>query len=182
MYPPRTVSPARTRRRKHMLSREEHEILTRVGLGKPLGEVLRRYWQPVGLSELVTSKLQRMKVLGEELLLYRGASGKAVATQLRCAHRASRSITAASRAIVSVAPITAGSMTRTANASSSRRSPKAAVSRRKSGSQPIRRRRSAVSSSPIWAQARRRCCRPTISSTRPMASKACRCATSTPIG
>ncbi|HEX3973130.1 MAG TPA: Rieske 2Fe-2S domain-containing protein, partial [Stellaceae bacterium] len=70
-----------------MLSREEHEILTRVGPSTPLGEVLRRYWQPVGLSELVTSKPQRMKVLGEELLLYRGASGKAVATQLRCAHR-----------------------------------------------------------------------------------------------
>jgi 5,5'-dehydrodivanillate O-demethylase len=70
-----------------MLSREEHEMLTRVGSGTPLGEVLRRFWQPVGLSELVTSKPQRMKVLGEELLLYRGQSGKAVATQLRCAHR-----------------------------------------------------------------------------------------------
>ena len=70
-----------------MLSREEHETLTRVGPGTALGEVLRRYWQPLGLSELVTSKPQRMKVLGEELMLYRGASGKAVATQLRCAHR-----------------------------------------------------------------------------------------------
>jgi hypothetical protein len=44
-----------------MLSREEHEILTRVGPGTALGEVLRRYWQPVGPSELVTSKPQRMK-------------------------------------------------------------------------------------------------------------------------
>ena len=70
-----------------MLARDEHEILTRVGSGTPLGEVLRRFWQPVGLSELVTSKPQRMKVLGEELLLYRGASGKVVLTQLRCAHR-----------------------------------------------------------------------------------------------
>jgi 5,5'-dehydrodivanillate O-demethylase len=70
-----------------MLSREEHELLTRVGPGTPLGEVLRRYWQPVGLSELVTSKPQRMKTLGEEFLLYRGASGKVAVTQLRCAHR-----------------------------------------------------------------------------------------------
>ncbi|HLI21683.1 MAG TPA: Rieske 2Fe-2S domain-containing protein, partial [Stellaceae bacterium] len=70
-----------------MLTREEHEMLTRVGAGTPLGEVLRRYWQPVGLSEQVTSKPQRMKTLGEELLLYRGASGKVVVTQLRCAHR-----------------------------------------------------------------------------------------------
>lgn len=70
-----------------MLSREEHELLTRVGPGTALGELLRRYWQPVGLSELITSKPQRMKTLGEELLLYRGASGKVAVTQLRCAHR-----------------------------------------------------------------------------------------------
>ncbi|HEY3917177.1 MAG TPA: Rieske 2Fe-2S domain-containing protein [Stellaceae bacterium] len=70
-----------------MLSCEEHELLTRVGPGTSLGELLRRYWQPVGLSELVTSKPQRMKTLGEELLLYRGASGKVAVTQLRCAHR-----------------------------------------------------------------------------------------------
>jgi len=70
-----------------MLSPEEHELLTRVGPGTPLGEVLRRYWQPVGLSELVTSKPQRMKTLGEELVLYRGSSGKVAVMQLRCAHR-----------------------------------------------------------------------------------------------
>jgi 5,5'-dehydrodivanillate O-demethylase len=52
-----------------------------------MGEVLRRYWHPVGCSEFVTTKPQRVKVLGEELVLYRGASGRPALMQLRCAHR-----------------------------------------------------------------------------------------------
>ena len=70
-----------------MLSQQDNELFTRFGAGTPMGELLRRYWNPVGCSELVTSKPQRMKILGEELLLYRGASGKPVVMQLRCAHR-----------------------------------------------------------------------------------------------
>jgi 5,5'-dehydrodivanillate O-demethylase len=52
-----------------------------------MGNLWRRYWNPVGCSALVTSKPQRVTVLGEELVLYRGASGKPVLMQLRCAHR-----------------------------------------------------------------------------------------------
>ena len=70
-----------------MLSPEENRLFTSVGPGTPMGEMLRRYWQPVGCTELVTSKPQRIKTLSEELLLYRGASGKTTLTQLRCAHR-----------------------------------------------------------------------------------------------
>ena len=70
-----------------MLSQEENELFTRVGPGTPMGELLRRYWHPVGVSQDVTTKPQRLKVLGEELMLYRGASGKVTLMQLRCAHR-----------------------------------------------------------------------------------------------
>jgi phenylpropionate dioxygenase-like ring-hydroxylating dioxygenase large terminal subunit len=49
--------------------------------------VLRRYWHPVGCSEWVTTKPQRIKMLGEELMLYRGQSGRPALMQLRCAHR-----------------------------------------------------------------------------------------------
>lgn len=70
-----------------MLSHEDNALFTRFGPGTPMGDLLRRYWNPVGCSELVTSKPQRIAILGEELVLYRGASGKAVAMQLRCAHR-----------------------------------------------------------------------------------------------
>ena len=70
-----------------MLSADENKLFTSVGPGTPMGELLRRYWHPVGCTELITSKPTRTKVLGEELMLYRGANGKAVLMQLRCAHR-----------------------------------------------------------------------------------------------
>ena len=70
-----------------MLSREENSLFTTIGPGTPMGEMLRRYWHPVGCSELVTAKPGRVKVLGEELVLYRGASGQTALMQLRCAHR-----------------------------------------------------------------------------------------------
>jgi 5,5'-dehydrodivanillate O-demethylase oxygenase subunit len=70
-----------------MLSREENERFTRIGPGTPMGDLLRRYWHPVGCTETVTRKPQRVKVLGEELVLYRGASGQPALMQLRCAHR-----------------------------------------------------------------------------------------------
>jgi 5,5'-dehydrodivanillate O-demethylase len=70
-----------------MLSQEENELFTRIGPGTKMGEVLRRYWHPVGLAEHITKKPKRIKVLGEELVLYRGDSGTSVLMQLRCAHR-----------------------------------------------------------------------------------------------
>ncbi len=70
-----------------MLSAEDNKLYTQVGPGTPMGELLRRYWQPVGMTGHVTSKPQRIKILGEELLLYRGESGQTALTQLRCAHR-----------------------------------------------------------------------------------------------
>ncbi len=70
-----------------MLTQEENERFARVGPGTPMGNLLRRYWNPVGCSALVTTKPKRVKVLGEELVLYRGESGKVVLSQLRCAHR-----------------------------------------------------------------------------------------------
>lgn len=70
-----------------MLSKEESERLTRVGPGTPMGELLRRYWWPVGCSELLTTKPRRLKLLGEELVLYRGEDGRPSLIELRCAHR-----------------------------------------------------------------------------------------------
>lgn len=70
-----------------MLSQDENRLLTRVGPGTPMGAMLRRYWHPVGCSELITTKPRPTKVLGEELVLYRGASGRPVLMERRCAHR-----------------------------------------------------------------------------------------------
>ena len=70
-----------------MLTKEQNELLARTGPNTPMGAVLRRYWHPVGCSEFVTAKPHRVKALGEELLLFRGANGAVSLTQLRCAHR-----------------------------------------------------------------------------------------------
>jgi 5,5'-dehydrodivanillate O-demethylase oxygenase subunit len=70
-----------------MLSQEEQDRLTHVGPGTPMGNLLRRYWWPIGFTEQTTTKPQRVKLLGEELVLYRGEDGQPGLMELRCAHR-----------------------------------------------------------------------------------------------
>ena len=51
-----------------MLSRADNEFLTRSGKDTPMGELLRRYWQPVGgASELDRSPIKAIRILGENL-------------------------------------------------------------------------------------------------------------------
>ena len=47
-----------------MLSEDENRLLTGVGPGTPMGEVLRRYWHPVAFSELMTAAPRAVKLLG----------------------------------------------------------------------------------------------------------------------
>ena len=72
-----------------MLSNEENEMLTRVGPGTPAGEMLRRYWWPVGFSEEVKSKGTPVKVrlLGEDFVLFRDGGGELGLLELHCSHR-----------------------------------------------------------------------------------------------
>jgi len=71
-----------------MLSREENEFLTRTGPGTPCGELIRRYWQPVALSEELEGEAPlKVKVLGEELVLFRDDQGRVGLLGLHCAHR-----------------------------------------------------------------------------------------------
>jgi 5,5'-dehydrodivanillate O-demethylase len=71
-----------------MLSRKENERLTRVGPGTPAGELLRRYWQPVCVAaELEENPIKRIRILGEDLVLYRGEDGHYGLVAERCPHR-----------------------------------------------------------------------------------------------
>src|SRR5436309_8204914 len=71
-----------------MLSQEENELLTRVGPGTPMGELLRRYWYPVAAtSELIERPTKGVKILGEELVLYRDKQGRPGLIGSQCAHR-----------------------------------------------------------------------------------------------
>jgi 5,5'-dehydrodivanillate O-demethylase oxygenase subunit len=72
-----------------MLSKEENARLTRVGPGTPGGELLRRYWQPICVaSELTAEKpKKRVKIMGEELVVFRDEQGTYGCVAEHCAHR-----------------------------------------------------------------------------------------------
>src|SRR4051812_3956644 len=73
-----------------MLSREENELITRVGPGTPVGELMRQYWLPAMLSSELPSPDSdpvRVLLLGEKLLAYRDTSGRVGLLQHNCPHR-----------------------------------------------------------------------------------------------
>jgi len=72
-----------------MLTREENEILTRVGPGTPAGELLRRYWHALAVAgELTEEKpIKAVKVLGEELAVFRDKGGRYGLVGEHCPHR-----------------------------------------------------------------------------------------------
>lgn len=71
-----------------MLTVEQNERLTRVGPGTPLGNLMRHYWQPIAVSSMLDDNpVRRVKILGEELVLFRDNSGVLGLVQPRCAHR-----------------------------------------------------------------------------------------------
>ena len=71
-----------------MLSEELNERLTRVGPGTPGGELLRRYWWPVAASaEIASRPAKKVRLLGEDLVLFRDRSGQLGLIAERCPHR-----------------------------------------------------------------------------------------------
>jgi 5,5'-dehydrodivanillate O-demethylase len=70
-----------------VLTKEENELLTRVGPGTPGGEMLRRYWWPVVFSDHLTTKPRKVQLLDEEFVLFRDGSGQVGMLELGCAHR-----------------------------------------------------------------------------------------------
>ena len=71
-----------------MLSQQENGLLTQVGPGTPMGELLRRYWHPVAASaQLVENPVRKVRILAEDLVLYRDRGGKLGLIGDKCAHR-----------------------------------------------------------------------------------------------
>ena len=65
----------------------EDTELTHVGPGTPCGEYLRRYWQPICFSDDLGDLPQRIRILGEELVVFRDRSGSVGLLELHCPHR-----------------------------------------------------------------------------------------------
>ena len=72
-----------------MLTREDNELVTRVGPGTPMGKLMRRYWMPA----LLSSELERdgapvrVRLLGERLIAFRDTEGRIGLIEEFCAHR-----------------------------------------------------------------------------------------------
>ncbi len=58
-----------------------------MGAGTPCGEFLRRYWHAVGITAGASDRPRQIRVLGEDLILFRDRSGKPGLVYPRCAHR-----------------------------------------------------------------------------------------------
>lgn len=70
-----------------MLTKEENALLTSVGPGTSAGEFMRRYWHPVGLSADLGNQPQLVRLLGEDLVLFRTPDGEVGLVEARCPHR-----------------------------------------------------------------------------------------------
>ncbi len=71
-----------------MLTKEENALLTQTGRGTPMGDLLRRYWQPVAAaSEMKDKWTKRVRIMGEDLVLFRDRTGKLGLIEEACPHR-----------------------------------------------------------------------------------------------
>ncbi|HWL04263.1 MAG TPA: aromatic ring-hydroxylating dioxygenase subunit alpha [Xanthobacteraceae bacterium] len=71
-----------------MTTAAENELLTRVGPGTRMGALLRRYWQPVAaVDEMKGVWTKRVRILGEDLVLYRSRSDEYGLIGEFCPHR-----------------------------------------------------------------------------------------------
>ena len=71
-----------------MLSVKDNEAITQVGPGTPMGELMRRYWHPIAATgELDAHATKAVRLLGEDLVLYKDRSGTYGLIERLCAHR-----------------------------------------------------------------------------------------------
>ena len=61
--------------------------LVMVGRRTPMGELLRRYWHPIGLCRDATDTPKSLRALGEDLILFRDGNSRAGLLHARCCHR-----------------------------------------------------------------------------------------------
>ena len=73
-----------------MLTAEENERLTQVSAGTPMGELMRRYWHPVAAAAELDDnpfRTRPVRILGEDLVLFRDRSGHYGLIERYCSHR-----------------------------------------------------------------------------------------------
>jgi phthalate 4,5-dioxygenase oxygenase subunit len=78
------------------MNTEQNELLTRITPGTPCGKLLRQYWQPAALVDEFNPALdprmeirpvKALKLFGQDLVLFKDASGAWGLLDRDCAHR-----------------------------------------------------------------------------------------------
>lgn len=71
-----------------MESAKQNKLLTEVGKGTPMGNLMRRYWQPIGaLVDMDNKWTRRIRLLGEDLVLFKDRQGRLGLIAEQCPHR-----------------------------------------------------------------------------------------------
>jgi len=72
-----------------MITHEQNELMTRGGPGTPAGRLLRTYWQPAALADELEGPrpVKAVRLLGEDLVLFRNMQGEYTLIQRHCPHR-----------------------------------------------------------------------------------------------
>ncbi|MQG75706.1 MAG: Rieske 2Fe-2S domain-containing protein [SAR202 cluster bacterium] len=73
-----------------MLTVEDNKMLTQTGPGTPMGELFRRFWLPVMLSEEIPAAdgpPKRLRIMSEDLIAFRDSNGEVGILDAYCPHR-----------------------------------------------------------------------------------------------
>jgi phthalate 4,5-dioxygenase len=73
-----------------MLSKEDNELVTNTEPGTPMGDLFRRFWLPVALSEELPGPdciPVKVKILNEDLIAFRDTNGRVGLVDAFCPHR-----------------------------------------------------------------------------------------------
>ena len=73
-----------------MLSKEDNELLCRVGPGTPVGELMRQYWLPAVMSSELPEpdgRPMRVRILSEDMVAFRDSDGSVGMLRQNCPHR-----------------------------------------------------------------------------------------------
>src|SRR5260370_14955771 len=72
-----------------MMSQEANDLITRSGPKDPCGKLMRMYWQPAALVDELQGQrpVKAIKLLGENLVLFRDEEDRYGLIERHCAHR-----------------------------------------------------------------------------------------------
>ena len=73
-----------------MLTKEDNDLICRIGPGTPMGNVFRRYWHPVCLAEQLPHNdcdPLALKLLGQNFVAFRNTEGQLGLLDEGCMHR-----------------------------------------------------------------------------------------------